>query len=93
MRNITCFALALLFLLGCNSTVHTENSAVLQHNIKYSNKGTRFEGRHGFMVTISGSRIPECYTYVFDNKQGYTYLERKHPWILHQRIKPSPQRL
>ena len=80
MRNITCFALALLFLLGCNSTVHTENSAVLQHNIKYSNKGTRSEARHGFLVTDTGVRIPECFTYVSDNKQGYTYLERKNPW-------------
>ncbi len=80
MRNITCFALALLLLLGCNSTVYTENSALLQHNIKYSNKGTRSEARQGFLVTDTGLRIPECFTYIADNRQGYTYLERKNPW-------------
>lgn len=80
MRNITCFALAFLFLPGCNSTVYTENSALLQHVIKYSNKGTRSEARQGYLETISGVRIPECFSYVSDNKQGYTYLERKNPW-------------
>ncbi len=51
----------------------------LEEKILYSNKGSRSEARHHYLV-LDHHDIPDVYSLVYQEGQVYRFLQREHPW-------------
>lgn len=68
---------------GCSS-VSAKTGAdaadiIVSHEVKYSNKGTRSEGRSGFLK-INGIAVPDCFTAIVADGKIYTFRSKKTMW-------------
>lgn len=75
--------LAAAFLSGCvSSSAKSAKSGpeiTVNHEIKYSNEGTKSEGRSGYLK-INGMTIPDCFTQVVAEGKVYTFRSKKTKW-------------
>jgi hypothetical protein len=83
VKAILYYIITALCIAGCSSvsavnSPETAKTAVI-HEIKYSNKGSRSEGRSGYLK-INGIVLPDCFTAVVVNKKVYTFKTKNTTW-------------
>lgn len=66
---------------GCTSVSAKGSSAKIsvEHEIKYSNKGTRSEGRSGYLK-INGTVIPDCFSTVVADSRVFAFKTKSTMW-------------
>jgi len=80
----------ILFLFAVSSVVSSCTSAsaklsedgikiIINHEVKYSNKGTRSEGRSGYLK-INGVAVPDCFNIIVADGKVYTFSFRNTMW-------------
>ncbi len=69
------------FFFGCTSASAKNGSGKLSviHEIKYSNKGSRSEGRSGYLK-INGVLLPDCFTKVVADGKIYSFRTKSLMW-------------
>ena len=72
----TFAAIAIIMLAGLFTSC---NSVSVIHEIKYSNKGTRSEGRSGYLK-INGALIPDCFSRVVADGRVYSFRTKSVMW-------------
>jgi len=74
---------AVLFFFGCKSASAKSGpdyaKPAVTHDIKISNKGTRSEGRSGYLK-INGVSLPDCFNAVAADGRVYTFKTRGTAW-------------
>lgn len=70
-----------LYLTGCTlATAKTSSSKLsVAHEIKYTNKGTRSEGRSGYLK-INDIVIPDCFTLIVADNRVYYFITKNTLW-------------
>jgi len=64
---------------GCATASAKSGSVVVKHEIKYSNKGTRSEGRSGYLI-INGITLPDCFSKVAAEGKIYSFKTKSTTW-------------
>lgn len=68
---------------GCTSSSAKAGQEVSKisviHEIKYSNKGSRSEGRSGYLK-INGIVVPDCFTVIVADGKLYTFNSKNTAW-------------
>mgnify|MGYP001171561092 FL=1 len=70
-----------MHLTGCTlATAKTSSSKLsVTHEVKYTNKGTRSEGRSGYLK-INDIVIPDCFTLVVADNKAYYFITKNTLW-------------
>ena len=91
-KTILLFILLLTFIsckaLEVNSQ---EKEAILKHEVTYTNKGTKAEGKVG-KLKYNGEYIPTIFSYITDSDKSYVFTVNKTIWGEHQYF-PMKERL
>ncbi len=64
---------------GCTTASAKSGSAVVKHEIKYSNKGSRSEGRSGYLI-INDVSLPDCFIKVAAEGKVYSFKTKNTTW-------------
>jgi hypothetical protein len=75
------FLILSVYLSGCTFTSAKTSSSKLTviHEIKYTNKGSRSEGRSGYLK-INDIVIPDCFTLVVADDKVYYFITKNTLW-------------
>lgn len=84
MKKNSLFAVIIVLVFygsGCTTVMPQESSTKLSvvHEIKYSNKGTRSEGRSGYLK-INGKLLRDCFNLVVAGGKVYTFMSKQMIW-------------
>jgi hypothetical protein len=84
MRSI-CLLICLFLIIACASSEkrkNTNNQFIFQkieHNITYSQKGTRSEAKHGHLF-INGKELPDVFYMLRSGETAYKFYQRENIW-------------
>jgi len=77
--NILSIVLVCAAITGCATASAKSGSAVVKHDIKYSNQGTKSEGRSGYL-TVNNIVVPDCFNKVAADGKVYTFKTKNTTW-------------
>lgn len=72
----------LILFLGCAGTGENAESSscqLIKHRVNYTNKDTRSEARHGYLV-VGGYTIPDVFIFVTCRAKTYKFMQRRYGW-------------
>jgi hypothetical protein len=73
----------LICITGCNSAsaknTVTDKKKEVTHEIKYNNKGTKSEGRSGFLK-INGYLIPDTFLFIVVDGNLFKFYQKRNTW-------------
>lgn len=84
MKKLSIYLILLIlsiYLTGCTFASAKTSSSKLSviHEIRYTNKGTRSEGRSGYLK-INDIVIPDCFTLVVAENRVYYFITKNTLW-------------
>jgi hypothetical protein len=64
---------------NCTTASAKSGSGVVKHEIKYSNKGSRSEGRSGYLI-VNDFTLPDCFNKVAAEGKVYSFKTKSTTW-------------